>query len=110
MNGFSRLPFDERSAFCFNEQAYSFYSSQKLVIPKLVNGYLAVNKGTTTVIVNGFPLLPPPAVGLSGESTGLFGNIGEIYVGNNQQMDITFAAGVGGWVVIVFKFYVPNSL
>lgn len=87
-----------------------YYSETTLVpVHKSCNGFLATNEGTTTVKVNGKILQPPPAPGLSGEATGLFCNIGEIYVGNNNAINVEFPIpGVGAVLLlsIAQKFYV----
>lgn len=98
----------DTSKLCYNEIVQSYYKSQMVFVPENCNGYLAVNKGDTIVWVNGFPLNPPVGAGLSGESTGLLGNKGEIYVGQNKQLQIVFnnAPFVSPWVIIVFKYYI----
>jgi hypothetical protein len=92
----------------FNEIVHQVFASGQIEVPQGCNGYLAVNKGTGTVTVNGFPLLPPVAPNLSGESTGLLGNRREIYRGNNHVMNIVMPAA-GGLLVLVFKFYIDNK-
>lgn len=97
--------------YAYNEQVYEFRNSQQLQIGEYCNGFLAVNKGNAPVIINGFPLLPPPAAGVSGESVGLIGNLGEIYVGNNGTIQIVFdltGAPSNPLVVIVLKYYIPQ--
>lgn len=71
------------------------------------NGYVAVNIGDTTVFVNNKQLLPPPGAGLSGESTGVIGNAGEIFTGTNGTLPITFATTplLNPRVMIVEKIY-----
>lgn len=95
----------------YNEIVISIYASQILPVPPNVNGYLAVNKGDSLFWVNGFPLYPGDPTGTpptSGESTGLLGNKGEIYVGDNQGMKIVLdtSAGTKPLLYIVWKFYI----
>lgn len=92
---------------CYNEVVQQYYASQMIQIPPNCNGYVAVNCGDTILWVNGFRLLPRPAVGLSGESKGAIGNLGEIFTGNNGQIQLVVdkTAGVAPFLQIVFKFY-----
>lgn len=69
------------------------------------NGWTAINKGDSTVIINGSIELkpfPPGHPELSGESFGVQGNIGEIFQGH-----ITIDIGTGSTpaVLIVQKIY-----
>lgn len=79
------------------------------VIPVGVNcnGYIAVNKGDVLAFVNEFPIkgFPIGHPELSGESYGVFGNLGEIYTG---KIELRFdnSAGTTPWVVIGLKYYV----
>ena len=93
----------------YNEIVQNYYQSEMVVVPEMCNGYLAVNKGNTTIWINNFPLLPPLGAGLSGESTGLIGNRGEIYKGNNRQLQVMVGPGTQPWVVIVWKYYIKKS-
>ena len=95
----------------YNEIVKPVYASGQLEVPKNCNGYLAVNEGDTLFWINDFPLHPNPDWAtnkLAGESTGLLGNVGEIYTGNNGSMKIVMdtSAGTHPQVVIVFKFYI----
>jgi hypothetical protein len=68
------------------------------------NGWMAINKGSGVAYVNGVPLNPAPAVGLSGESTGTSGNYGEVFKGSIQ---VKFAPNANdNLVLFVQKFYI----
>lgn len=90
----------------FKTVAQSYYVSQGN-IPAVANcnGWTAVNKGDTVVRINDIPLLPfPPGhPELSGESTGVMGNIGEVCV---DSFKIFFDGGANPWLVLIQKFYV----
>ena len=95
----------------YNVQYVPYYSSQTIDVPKTANGYFAVNKGDTLVIVNGFPLLPRLASDVSGESVGVSGNKDEIFVGLNNSMLIQVTpagAGHSAVVWIGWKYYIDE--
>ena len=74
-------------------------------IDPLCNGWTAINRGTSIVQVNGVPLAPPATPGLSGESFGVSGNIGELYAGRVTCLfDVADTAPA---LVFVQKIYLP---
>ena len=96
--------FDQRN---YNTIVVTVTGSQNVPIPKGCNGYVAVNTGDTVFYVDNFPLLPAPALGLSGQSIGVAGNKDEIFVGNNNSLNVRVASpvGVNPVLYIVFKYY-----
>ena len=95
----------------FNESVQYIRQSTQLQVPDNCNGFVAVNAGDTTFWVNNFPLQPNPSfgtTGLAGESTGLIGNKGEIYKGDNMRMTITVQSPTGPnpCLIVVFKYYI----
>jgi hypothetical protein len=95
----------------YNEIVKPVYASGFVQIPDRCNGYLAVNEGDALIWINDFPLHPNPNWAtnkLAGESTGLQGNIGEIYTGYNGSIKVVVDTTVGTHpqVVIVFKYYI----
>ena len=95
----------------YNIEYIAYYKSQTIDVPLSANGYFAVNKGDTLVIVHGFPLLPRLASTVAGESVGVAGNLGETFVGTNNSMLIQITPpGVGQEAVvwIGWKYYINN--
>lgn len=85
--------------------AQEFTGNQDVTVDTRCNQWTVINRSTLAVRVNGMPLNPPPAVGLSGESFSVGGNAGEIYTGRIQ---IVFdPAETAPSVVIVQKIYLP---
>lgn len=72
-------------------------------IPFGCNGYVAVNIGTAIAFVNGFPINPPLAPGMNGESVSVGGNYGEMLA--DENLEITFGAATGQMVFLSFKRY-----
>lgn len=72
-------------------------------IPANSNGYVAVNIGTVTAFVNGFPINPPLVPGANGESIVVGGNFGEVLA--EQNLEIIFAGAAGAKVFLAFKVY-----
>lgn len=91
----------------YNIMPVYYANSQPIVVPQNCNGYVAVNTGTTSVIINGITLLPAPAVGLTGQSYGVSGNEDEIFAGNNGSILVNIPAG-GGQVLIIWKYYIKS--
>lgn len=76
-----------------------------IAIPVYCNGFVATNMGAVggaVAFVNGYRINPPLVAGANGESFSMGGNLGEVL--NEQQLEITFGAGVG-LVFITFRFY-----
>ena len=99
--------------FFYNQAGQSYFDSQSVQVIPFCNGWVAINKGDTLVRVNGIPLkpYPPGHPELSGESYGVAGNLGEVFVGDNMVIQVVFdtaAGGVAPWVIIAQKFYLPN--
>jgi hypothetical protein len=94
----------------YNIRQVTFNSSGQYVLDKCCNGFVAVNIGDTLVRIQQIPLKPPPAINLTGESTGVQGNADEIFVGTNGMLTITFVNPVGAnpLVMIIEKYYVPD--
>ena len=97
-------------SLCYNQLFKQYIVSAQHQLNPKCNGYVAVNIGDTLVTVNGIPLKPPVAPNLSGESEGVQGNEGEIFVGQNGVLPIVFVnpggVGVNQKVIIVEKYYV----
>lgn len=92
----------------YNELASIITTSGAVPVLKDCNGWVAINKGTTLVKVNGVDLNPPPAPGLSGESLGVSGNLGEVY--SRPDIKVSFpTAGPGNVLLIVQKLYGANT-
>jgi hypothetical protein len=92
----------------YNLIPQSYFGPQEVVPDPRCNGWTAINKGDTLVIVNGIKLkpFPPGHPELSGESFGVQGNLGETYGG---VISITFAAGgVAPEVMIIQKYYMNS--
>jgi hypothetical protein len=98
-------------------QCYKYNEAVTIVTGSLIydltprcNGYVAVNIGDTIAIVNQKRLLPAPGPGLSGESAGVQGNLGEIFTGTNGSIPVFFGTplGVNPKVMIIEKFYVEE--
>lgn len=88
----------------YNLLVSTYAGNQDVVVDPKCNGWTAINKGTLVARVNGIPLNPPPAAGLSGESYTVGGNMGELYEGRLQVV-----VGVGDptpLVVIIQKIYI----
>jgi hypothetical protein len=88
-----------------------FYKSAQIWVPKDANGWVAVNVGDTPFEINNFKLNPNPnfaATGLAGESTGVMGNLGEIFVGDNGAIRLNMLSpiGVSPHIVISWKIYI----
>jgi hypothetical protein len=98
------------SGLCYNQRISTYVVSTKHRLDPKCNGYVAVNIGDTLVQINQIPIKPPVAPNLSGESTGVQGNEGEIFIGNNGEIPVTFinpgGAGVNQKVMIIEKYYV----
>jgi hypothetical protein len=92
-----------------NEVTQNIYQSGMVTVPDMCNGYVAVNKGNTTVQVNQFTLNPPLVAGTSGESVGLQCNRKEIYSGNKGAIQVNVGAGSQPWLSIKWKFYVQSQ-
>lgn len=93
----------------YNVQYQDIYGSQTVDVPPGCNGYFAVNRGDTLVKVNQFTLLPRLADNVSGESVGVAGNADEIFVGNNNAIQVVVTpAGAGqiAHLVIGWKYYI----
>lgn len=72
-----------------------------------VNSWSVSNTGDEIVQVNGKTLLPRPGAGLSGESYGVSGNLGELY--NRKYLTIQFqGGGVNPQVELTQKYYVKH--
>ncbi len=78
-------------------------ASTEFNLHNFCNEWSVKNNGTVRVRVNGTPLEPPPAPGLSGESVGMRGNYGEVY--NRTTLTVSFDAVAGASVVVVQKIY-----
>jgi hypothetical protein len=92
---------------CYNQKVTVYTTSKQHQLDKKCNGYVAINNGDTLVQVNQIPLKPPVLPTLSGESEGIQGNEGEIFVGQNGVIPIIFLApaGVNPSVLIIEKYY-----
>lgn len=94
---------------CYTIRATTVVQSENYQLDPKCNGYAAINEGDQIVQVFQVPIKPPILPTLSGESTGVMGNEGEIFVGNNGVIPILFlpvAGQVNPKVVIVEKYYV----
>lgn len=92
----------------FDVIVQSVFISGEQALVENVNSWSVQNTGLVIVKVNNKTLLPGPAPGLSGESYGVSGNLGEIY--NRGYLTIQFNAGAGAAVELVQKYYIINSL
>jgi hypothetical protein len=78
--------------------------STSFPLQDLCNGFVVINKGTAVVQVGQVPLNPPPGPGLSGESWGVTGNVGEVY--SKQIIEVNFdASDTAPMVVLIQKVY-----
>ena len=91
----------------YTEKVEFIRVSGNYVLDRQCNGYVAVNIGDTVALVYNKPIKPAPAAGLSGESVGVQGNLGEIYTGQNGAIPILFnlPLGTNPVVMIVEKIY-----
>jgi hypothetical protein len=86
-------------------QPISISGEQPLV--ENLNAWSVQNTGNAIVKVNGKTLLPAPAPGLSGESFGVSGNLGELY--NRRYITIQFQAGAAPQIELVQKYYITGK-
>ena len=87
-------------------QPISISGQQALV--QNVNAWAVANTGDDIVQVNGKTLLPRPSPGLSGESFGVSGNLGELY--NRQYLTLQFqGVGANPQVELTQKYYVKKG-
>lgn len=88
----------------YNLTPQTYRTDTKVEVDPYCNGFTAVNIGTTPLIINGVPLLPPAVAGGIGESVSFGGNRGEVYIG---RIDLQFPNGTGGVALITQKVYEP---
>lgn len=95
---------------CYNQRIETFTESGQFVVTAgKCNGWVAVNIGDVLCFINNIPIKPPLAPNLSGESTGIQGNEGEIFIGTNGVIPVIFdnaAGGVNPKIMIIEKFYI----
>lgn len=92
---------------CYDVITAPVVTSGQYALVEMVNSWAVANTGNDTVKVNGKTLLPAPAPGLSGESFGVSGNLGEIY--NRRYLTIQFqGAGNAPQVEITQKYYITS--
>lgn len=92
----------------YNEIAKTVTNSGDVPVLEGCNGFVAINKGADIVVVNGTQLLPPPGAGLSGESYGVSGNKGELYM--RQAITVQFNTNTAPQLLIIQKVYARKSL
>lgn len=92
----------------YNIIPQSFFAPQEVTPDSKCNGWTAINKGDTLVIVNGIKLkpFPPGHPELSGESFGVQGNLGEVYTGIISIVFDATGGGVAPEVLIIQKYYI----
>jgi len=89
---------------CYNIKVTEVVGYSEVSVEPKCNGWAVINKSDVVCTVNGVPLNPSPAVGISGESYGVAGNANEIYKG---RITITFAAGATRTLAVVIqKFFI----
>lgn len=92
-------------SLCYNISVQTYNTSQEIANDGDINGFMIENVGDESVTFEGKTLLPPPGVGLAGQSFSVGGNAGEIYRG---RLKFQFAGGgVNPAVQITIKFYIP---
>ncbi len=74
----------------YNEMNTRVTEAMEVQLQRCINGFVVKNTGDVIAYVNQWPIQPPPAAGLSGESIGVLADEGDIYVG---RISITFGAG-----------------
>ena len=80
--------------------------AQEIQLKTCLNTWIVKNTGGVRAYVNQWPIEPPPAPGLSGESFGPEADEGDIYVG---RISITFDAGANPEVWISQGVYMTEE-
>jgi hypothetical protein len=91
-------------ALCYSINVVDFVESGEFPNDGDINGYMIENVGNDSVVFEGKTLLPPPGVGIAGQSFSVGGNAGEIYKGRLRWQ---FAnVGANPKIQITIKFYI----
>lgn len=91
-------------SLCYNISVQDFVASGEFPNDGDINGFMIENTGDDSVLFEGKTLLPPPGVGLAGQSFSVGGNAGELYRG---RLRFQFAGvGVAPKIQITIKFYI----
>ena len=94
---------------CYTTKTTYINTAGDYKLDKKCNGYAAINIGDTIARVANTQIKPPILPTLSGESSGVIGNEGEVFTGNNGTISVIFIPGAGTvnpLVMIVEKYYV----